>query len=242
MLIYRESTYIRFFYNAIFLLVQYCLWSNIYKSNTSLPIEFSQFWTYLLLSQSITSIYPSDIGTKFSETITDGSISLTLLKPKSAGFILFFENIGITLYRLLFIATPLIVISIFSTHYRLHNVIAGLLVFAFAYILMSLFELVIGCYTFLTNAYWGIQSLKSALIIICAGKLIPFSFYPPVIRDVLNVLPFKYMYNLPINVIMGADQLTGLDVIVLLVFVALFYILFKICYNQGILKLSVQGG
>jgi ABC-2 type transport system permease protein len=74
------------------------------------------------------------------------------------------------------------------------------------------------CFRFMMNlwGFWvldhrGIAGLSLVLVVMCSGHLLPIAWYPPVVRDILNVLPFRAIIMLPVEIYLGqVSMLFGL--------------------------------
>lgn len=104
------------------------------------------------------------------------------------------------------------------------------------------------CLRFMFNlwGFWlldhrGISSVVILVTGVFSGHLLPISWYPPAIRDVINVLPFRSMLMTPVEIWLGQVSIArGLSMQVLwtLVTIGCCYVVLRFAER----KVVVQGG
>ncbi len=97
-------------------------------------------------------------------------------------------------------------------------------------------------------AFWISQSLSIhdawfAVFSLLSGYLIPLELFPPALRDLLYVTPFRYMLSFPVEIFTKqldvARILQGLAV--QWMWVAVFYTLYRIVWIRGLKRYSAVG-
>ncbi|HHK7830017.1 TPA: ABC-2 family transporter protein, partial [Streptococcus pneumoniae] len=91
---------------------------------------------------------------------------------------------------------------------------------------------------------WGSNLLKNSLVAFMSGSLIPLSFFPKIIADILYFLPFSSLIYTPVMIIVGKYNISQMIQAVLL---QLFWLLVMIALSQIIWKrvqshITIQGG
>lgn len=77
-----------------------------------------------------------------------------------------------------------------------------------------------------------------------SGSLVPLAFFPPVLQNVLKVLPFSSLLYTPVMLYLGKYSMQQtISVLLLQIFWLIFFIfLAKIIWHFAIKHLSIQGG
>lgn len=240
---YKSALVFKVISMAFSMICQYFLWKAIFSSNTINNYDFTSMISYILLSQIFSNIYPVEISGEISSKIKKGDLSYSILKPIEFWELNFFESIGINIFRLIFINLPLIVLfSFINQKLLVKNIIFGLIIFMFSYIFYYFFELIIGLLSFFTMSSWGINSLKVALIGLLTGRAIPLNMYPIWAKKLVDILPFKILFDWPINIVFGNISVNFNMFLYLILIIFIQYLIYKIVFYLGLRKANVQGG
>jgi ABC-2 type transport system permease protein len=125
----------------------------------------------------------------------------------------------------------------------------GLLFFPIGILLSFLISFAIdfsiGLTSFYTESLWGISTTKTVITSLLSGALIPLPFFPQAVQNVLRLLPFQAIYNIPLSMVTSPnlrvlDYARGLGVQAFWV-VALFA-LCRWFYRRAFKVLTVSGG
>ena len=101
----------------------------------------------------------------------------------------------------------------------------------------------VGLISFYSISSWGISSLKYAIITLLSGKFLPLSLYPGFIKTIINILPFKIMYFLPLNYIVKSNSVVFLENVVFQLFwILIIYLKNMVLFNRMVKRLIIQGG
>lgn len=242
---YIEASLINIFNSLIFIFVQYYLWYFICKEA---DYTFSHMISYIMYSRLLSSSYPSSISSNLALKVKSGDICFTFLKPVSIVKQLVYEELGCCAYRFIFISFPILILGLIMTNFQIefhqfHKFIVVLIlsVTAFTYI-----DLIFGIMSFYTVSTWGINSLKTVVITLLSGKLLPLSIYPEKVRTILNYLPFKYLYNEPINILLAVspNSCNSFKIVVVteILWLIILYITYKLFYFSAVKKVTILGG
>ncbi len=242
---YIEASLVNTISSLIFVVIQYFVWYSILNNNNSVEYSFLQMFSYIVFSQMIACVYPGGIGKQLGNMILSGEISIALLKPLSLIRQLIYENLGVSLYRFLFISVPVFIVSSLISRFRLcyNNVGLFIVTYILSYVIYIHVDLLFGLMQFYTTNFWGINSLKYAIITICSGRIFPLSLYPKWSREILDMLPFHYLYDLPLGIIINSQKVYGLRIIIGMgIWIMILSIIFQAFYKAAIKKVSIMGG
>ena len=71
----------------------------------------------------------------------------------------------------------------------------------FSIIISFLIDFIVGIMVFYTHSTWGINIMKTMIISLCSGAMIPIDFFPTSLNKVLSFLPFRCIYDIPIRLL-----------------------------------------
>lgn len=74
---------------------------------------------------------------------------------------------------------------------------------AFAVVVSFCFRFMMNLWGFWVLDHRGIAGIATVLVGVCSGHLLPLAWYPDPIRDVLNMLPFRAIIMLPVEIWLG---------------------------------------
>ena len=110
---------------------------------------------------------------------------------------------------------------------------------------MFTFEFIIGIFTFYTESVWGLSTIKDLIVSFFAGVQVPVAFFPAWLKVVAGVLPFKSLYNDPMQILMNGSlgwndyaRVLGFQ----MVWGLLFWMLARVMYAVMQKKIIVNGG
>lgn len=241
---YKLSNLVNIISTFLFILLQYYLWRSIYLSNQELTLSIKQGIEYIIFAQLIYAVYPNDLSQKIAKLVRSGDILLYLLKPFSLFLQLFLEELGRSIFkcfRVIFIIMILYIIFPFE-YFSILKICIFLIILSISYIISFFIEVIFGLCSFFTNSFWGINSVKYAVITFFSAKLIPITFYPLIIRNMIDLLPFKYMYIYPLSYLLDLERIDFFSVLILLFNVVLLMGIAHLVFRLGIKKLEIQGG
>lgn len=241
---YKLSNILNIISTFLFILLQYYLWRSIYLSNQELSLSITQGIEYIIFAQLIYAIYPNDLSQKIAKLVRNGDILLYLLKPFSFFMQLFLEELGKSLFkclRVIFIIFVLYLLFPFE-YFSISKIIVFIIILCLSYLISFFIEVIFGLFSFFTNSFWGINSVKYAIITFFSAKLIPITFYPLIVRNIIDFLPFKYMYIYPLSYLLNLEVVDLFSVVLLLFNVIILMGVAHFIFKLGIKKLEIQGG
>ena len=136
--------------------------------------------------------------------IRDGELSRHLVKPIKPFRYLIAQNLGGKIFHFLFIALPIVFILMmfFSEHLTFPSVISLVTFLTFlilAYFIRFFLCLMFSSTAFFTEQAQGMIHLHWMLDVIAGGSALPLNFYPSWALKIVNLLPFRFVYSVPIN-------------------------------------------
>ncbi|MCR5478106.1 MAG: hypothetical protein K6E92_10895 [Lachnospiraceae bacterium] len=250
---YRLGTFVTLFANLIYLVLVYYLWKAIYDSAGTDVVNgmtFSDTMIYLILATSLFNFLEMFVVWDMSRAIQSGKIILDLLKPMNFRRYTFWSYSGshVVLFVMTFLPTFAVVMIV--TKGAIHmglNLLWFVIGTLFALIVNFNIEMLVATVCLYTESTWGINIVKETIVLLLSGASIPLAFFPEGARRVVEYLPFRAVYDIPLTILLrknGSDTLAGLcrlygQQIAWILVLTLAGTLF---WNHSVKKITVNGG
>ncbi len=220
---HKKVVILKILANIIITVTLVSVWQSIYQTN-DLGLSIDYLINYTIISSGLATIYTTNVIGVVSNQVKSGNIIFSVSKPKGIFYQLFFESIGISIFKFIYIVIPsyLVLFSIYYPHLEILSILQFILIFSVSYILMFLFDFIFGLISIYSLNSWGLQSFKYALITIFAGSIIPIDLYPKTLRNLVEVLPFSKLYAVPINTILIGNNINLEIVLEYIITIGLF--------------------
>ncbi len=250
---YRSAAIAGVATQLFFGLVYIMVYLAFYDSNPGGgPMNQSDLVSYLWLNQIFFSlIYMFYKDKEIFDIIKNGNIAYELIRPKKIYFMWFSKIIGQRLSNVTLRCLPVLVVAIIIP--KPYNLSAPESLLSF---LMFVVTLIIGTLlmtaiitlyhviTLRTLNEKGITNLFMSLSDILAGGVVPIPFFPLFLQKIANVLPFRYVFDLPFRLYSGnisvSDGLNG--IVIQLIWFLIIVIIGNLLLRKSLKKVVVQGG
>lgn len=197
---------------ALSLAAQWFLWRAIFADQPERPLagfSLAQIGSYLLLAQGVAPFVDNRLEHDIAADVLRGDIVVALVRPQHYTLQRACSALGTALAHALGVALPLLALSLFWLPLPWPGTgQAGLFALSLGLatgVALALNTL-LGAAALLTTNIWGLQTLKTALLGIFSGQLIPLSFFSPGWQQVLDWLPFKALVHTPCVIGLGQAQ------------------------------------
>ncbi|MDB5055407.1 MAG: Protein of unknown function superfamily [Bacilli bacterium] len=250
---YRKAFLISMVIHPITLMINIVLFKALYAYNGSNSLQgypLSEMVWYFAGSVFVSIFTWNFTESRLSERILDGSLSGDLIRPMSIFRVELAHAMGLRALGVLIEFIPDIIIFsiIFFPQFM---TIASLLKFVFtailAFFLYFLMAFLIGMTAFVTKNNRSLTQIKVLLIGMLGGAYIPLEFMPNWLNRLVDILPFKYVFYFPIQMLLNREKVQGLDgflriVGIQLLWIFAFYLLCKLLWKVMIKKYCAVGG
>lgn len=233
----------------VIVVANYCLYSAIFRNSPSVAgYNVNEVLTYMTLAWLLRSVFKTDTDRIMGFRVRSGDISLDLIRPAYYPLLVFWQGLGRTLSRVIFIGIPLAVFGTFVFHLsgpRGPAQLAGFLVSVIlGYLMVFSINLIIGVAAFFVEYNLELSWVVDMTVRLLAGLLIPLDFFPDKVASFLLWLPFKYIYFVPIQLYLGripTEDILG-TLAVGFVWLAALTLLGHVLFVVGTRRLTIQGG
>ena len=250
---YRLGTFVTLFGNLIYLVLIYFLWKAIYASSGSDVVNgmtLNDTLVYLVLATALFNFLEVFLVWDMSREIQSGSIVLKLLKPMNFRSYSFWSYIGENIMSFILTFLPTFIIINILTNGSIALGI-NLLFFAvsviMALILNFSIDMIVATICLYTESTWGLNMVKECIVLLLSGASIPLAFFPEALRKIVHFLPFRCIYDTPLNVLLQKQGYTlgtgiGLTLSLQLVWCIALTALGCVFWNFSLKKITVNGG
>jgi ABC-2 type transport system permease protein len=237
--------------NLIQIFATVVLWLAIYNPDLKINgYSLQDTITYYVLILLVTYATTTDTSDYVSKSIKSGTLSEWLLKPRSILLSEISRSFGNQFYRLLvlipiYLGIGLLVnISNIGVNFSIINILLGGIFVLFGFLLNCLLEYTLAMFSFWMDEVWSIKHFKEVTTDLLGGKRIPLAFFPAVVLSVNKLLPFQFIYFVPVEYLLGKRHLntnTIQDLFSICIWVVIFLIASSFLYRKGVKKYGAFG-
>lgn len=249
LLVYRTGFALAIVTGAISLLAQLYLWRAIYAGNAVLAgYTLAEMTTYVLLANLLYLTLDNRADHEIAGDIMRGDIAIHFVRPVNYPLLKFFTSLPVSLTNFALVGLPLCAAGALLFGLRAPSPVDGALfcVSAALSLLVSfLINALVGAVAFGTTNIWGVQMIKTALVGILSGYLIPLSFFGDTLQRIGALLPFRQMVAAPLALFLGKYEGAAGALSILVqqaLWVALLSLLCALLWRHLARRLEVLGG
>lgn len=232
------------------IIIQVSLWSAIYKATgTGIVYGYSykQMIMYTLLVGLVGKFLATGFEWEINEDIKMGGLSKYIVRPLNYIYYRLSCFLGgrVSL-SIVVIFFMIIIMSIFQGEEKLTllRVLFIIITFILAMLLNFFIYFILGISAFYFTEASKIFPAVSIIFTVISGGIFPLDILGEGYMKFLNLMPFKYMLQFPVDVLIGKvsndDLLFG--VTVQLIWAILIFIFLKALFNKGLKKYVAIGG
>jgi ABC-2 type transport system permease protein len=189
--------------------IYYFIWSAVFRhaSGSIAGFNLPQIITYVSVGWIIRSFYWNTIDQEMAYEVIEGTITKDLLKPVSVQWMWIFRAMGESAFRLglLTVPTAIVVSLIFPVQGPASRADFALFLVGVlgSFFLMAAINFMIGTCAIPLKSILAMIRAKYWLIELLSGLLIPMTYFPKAIADVLAWLPFEHIAYTPLSIYLG---------------------------------------
>jgi len=249
---YRLNLFLRLFNRIIGLFISVSIWRALYGGtsetmSTMGSVSIKDMIMYSIISSAISVFISNNVIASMNDKIKSGQIALDLLKPINYKVWQFCNVVGRNISSVLLELVPVLIIGglVFSFQIpTVINFIFFLIALLNGVIINFLITYILGILGFWYLEVWHFDRLLQDLVRLFSGAWIPLWFFPKVLVNISNYLPFKFIYFAPTTIYLSKVSYNEALIIILQQFIWIIGLLLieKILWRKGIKKLVIQGG
>ena len=243
---YRNSALFAMAGSIMEICIKLALWVYLYRNSQ----EMTEYMImYTVLSNVISLFYLNRIAQLIGDKITDGSITVDLMKPCPFLYTNYMQCLGNLAADFLLKGLPIILFfGLFLVRYAdriiVRQIPAALLAVVMGHFLYMLIFTVIGMSAMVFLEIWAIQRIIRDVIQFLSGSFIPLSLFPDALFRINQFLPFRFLFSFPLELMLNERELSEQMENFSMLSVWLIFFIFLVWWMERRLaeKLIVQGG
>ncbi len=245
---YRFNHFMGILNTLVRIFIFWCIYRALYGERNEVDgITMAMVTTNFVLSIGMDALFAIN-DYYLPNRIGNGSIATELLLPISFKGRMLFENLGNTLFQLIFHFAPALIVCIFTVGVLPPVSFGRFLLFIISAVLgygvLWNLSFLLQTFAFWLLNMWSLMTIKNVFLNVLSGSMIPLWFMPDWMVPVMNLLPFSSIYFTPVQIYLG--QLTAKEIgtkfQIQMLWIGVLYLCGNIFWKKGKKKLVVQGG
>jgi len=250
---YRTASFGSFISRFVWGLMEIFAFAALYKmGNNSFQMEFSQTVSYIWMRQSLLVIFSVVYGDgDIYSSISSGSIAYELVRPMSLYSRWFCKSAANRLAATAVHCLPAFLAALLLPKpYNLIiptdicQIVMFLISTALGFGVVVSFAMLMYVTLFYIISQRGIRIIVNAVSSFLSGGVIPLPFFPEPVLNIVKLLPFAAMQDMPLQIFCG--NITGTDAAVGIAFQAMWFaalmLIGRAAMSKAQEKVIVQGG
>jgi len=252
-LVYRWSVLFSIFGSVLYIYICLTLWRYLYRDS---PGMVSYMTRYAIVSSIIGMFYARGMAYRIAEKVSSGAFATDLIRPINIFSMSWQMELAEVCSSFLLQGLPVILIysPFLVVNAGYGNIPAVILAVALGHLLFLLIYSLLGFSAFILIEIWPFNRLLDDTIRLLAGGFIPIAVLPGFIGATARVLPFRFLYSFPLELLIGTAETAGEasmripaaayaeNFVTLAVWILVFAALNMIMYRLALRKAVVQGG
>jgi ABC-2 type transport system permease protein len=237
-----------FFVGAIPALSLIIVWFAILGTRTSIHgFTRGDFIVYYFFQTISWYIVGGTYARVLGNRIKNGDISMTLLKPYNLVLSRAVMEQAWKVTSILFTLPVIVVVFYFfrnSIHLSFSFIQIGELVISLVLggLIFALIEAVIGISAFWIVQVWPLADFFEILLGLFGGRLVPIVLMPIPLQVISNILPFKYIFYVPLTILLNKSVNPFNDLSKQFLFVVIMFVIYFFLWKSGVKKYEATGG
>ena len=249
MMAYRLEYYTGILIYTINIGAYYFLWNAIYGDKGSIEgMTSSQMTTYVAVAWMARAFYFNNIDREIAMDIRDGKVAIELLRPYHYLGMKAMAGLGEGIFRFFFFSLPgmILVTLIFPVDISIHLTTWGyfMISLVLSFTINTQINLLTGVMAFFFYNNMGLIRAKRVVVDLFSGLLLPISFFPLWIQDILKFLPFQGISYIPSMIFTNgfSQSVLMMSILQQVIWVIFLLIPIQLLWMAAKKQLIIQGG
>lgn len=248
-LAYRFDVYGNIIMQCIIMFATAFFWKALYRGNDLVQgVEVEQMLTYTVVSSMMSILFMTGIEMRVIRSVEKGTVATDMLKPVHLFGIYFFEDLGAVTALFFQNLLPIFIIGSLCIAVPKPASMGAFALFVVSLVMAFFINwLLAACFSmwaFTAINMDPMVQVKKHLIRLLSGSIIPLWFFPDWLAGVLNLLPFVYIYQLPLDIYIGKYSWDNIlpRLGIQFAWAVVLFLLFLALQHKVTKKVLVQGG
>lgn len=248
-LAYRFDVYGNIVMQCIIMFATAFFWNALYReADTVQGVGVDSMLTYTVVSSMMSVLLMTNVERRVMKSVEKGTVATDMLKPIALFGIYFFEDLG-TISALFFQnLLPIFIIGSLFIQLPMPVSVPSFCLFLLSLLMAFLLNwLMAACFSMWAFTAINMDPMiqvKKHLLRLLSGSIIPMWFFPEWLARILNLLPFVYIYQLPLDIFIGKYDASVIypRLGIQLGWICILLLFFSILQSRVTKKVLVQGG
>ncbi len=233
------------FWGLIRMMIFYAFFES---TRAAIPMNLSQTISYIWLGQALLLLLPFRPDQDIVEMIRKGSVAYEMVRPIDLYWTWFARNVAQRVTPVVMRAIPMFIVAglFFGLQppVSIPAAIAFLFSVAAAAVLSSAIYVLLNICLFWTITGEGIARTGSILTFFLSGIVVPLPFLPPWLQNVMAVLPFRGIMDIPFRLYIGHLPAKHAPFLIIfqMAWIVAFVLFGRWLIRRSIKKVVIQGG
>lgn len=228
-------------------LVMALVWITILSFESNTPSDHADVATYYLLLPVISILVSAWHGPFWSRMIRLGDLNMRLIKPLHPIVLDIGNNLAEKIIKICFLG-PMLAVGFWllkpELSLELWLLPVLLLSILGAAILSYIFESLIGLAGFWMEDTSSLSNFGNIAEYTLGGRVVPIFLFPLALRQVVDILPFRYMLAFPLEIVTGSltNEQIGQGLFTQIIWIGIMVFVFWAMWRGGFKRYSASGG
>jgi ABC-2 type transport system permease protein len=231
-------------------LIMLALWDAVARDEPLGRFGQAQFGAYFLATFIVRQLTGSWASWQMNMEVREGTLAIRLLRPVHPLWAYAMENVAAMPMRIV-VSVPVAAALLFSvgarelTHSPLMWCLFSLALLG-GWLITLMANFAIGALAFFLESSVKVMDIYIAGFFVFSGYLIPIELFPPAVRAIADLLPFRYQIGLPVELVTsaydanvwGAFEMIARQWLMVLV----MFLLTSLVWRRGLRRFAAYGG
>lgn len=248
-LTYKFEVYGNVLLQNVIMIAGACFWNALFAGGGTVKgMDRDTMLVYTVVSSMISVLLTTNVEHRIMQAVEKGTIAIDLMRPVNVFGVFFAEDAASVISRFFQNLLPILIVgSLFvripkpaSVRSFLLFLVSLLLAFGINWLLACMF----GMLSFWAVSMDALYQVKKHLIRLLSGSIIPLCFFPERLSELLNLLPFACLYQMPLDLYIGNYDMARLQRSFLVqgVWFVVLLLLFFLLQRRVLHRVMIQGG
>lgn len=239
----------QFFFGFVYISVYVAFYES---GSLNSPMELKELVSYIWFGQIFFSIiYLWYKDKEIINLIKSGNVAYELCRPQDLYFMWASKILGERLSNLVLRFLPVLIISVLLP--KPYNLDLSITLLRFILFLVSLILSAL-LMTFIVLLYHviclftldekGIVNIFMVVSDILSGLILPIPFFPNYLKNISNILPFRYVSDFPFRLYIGNISINEgyIGIVIQIIWIIILIIIGRLITRRALKKAVIQGG
>lgn len=248
-LTYRFDVYGNILMQSIIMITSAFFWRALYGTAGEVQgVDVDGMLTYIIVSSMMSVVLITNVERRIEASVQKGTVATDMMKPLNIFGIYLAEDLGSITALVFQNLIPIFVIGSLFIKLPVIADVGDIPLFAISLVMSFFINWIVaalfGMWSFTAVNVDALIQVKKHLLRLISGSIIPMWFFPDWFRNILEALPFVYIYQLPLDIYIGksSDHEITKMMCIQLGWLIVLAIIFAYIQRRITKRVMVQGG